>query len=96
MKEAPEPVLLYIPLMKDLNISWEEIKATPRTELEGLLIAFQEYSSLHSFDGYDEKDISAMAKKRPEVRSHYVQYLEKKRKYYQSAEQRPKSFKDLL
>ena len=30
MKEAPEPVLLYIPLMKALGLSWEEIK-TPRT-----------------------------------------------------------------
>jgi len=63
MKEAPEPVLLFIPLMKELNLSWEEIKTTPRVELEGLLIAFQEYSSLHSFDGYDEKDVNEMDKK---------------------------------
>jgi len=95
MKEAPEPVLLFIPLMKELNLSWEEIKTTPRVELEGLLIAFQEYSSLHSFDGYDEKDVNEMAKKKPELRSQYVQYLEKKRKYYDNVK-KPTSFKDLL
>tara|TARA_Y100001973_G_C5207858_1_gene342932 strand:+ start:5099 stop:5383 length:285 start_codon:yes stop_codon:yes gene_type:complete len=94
MREAPEPVLLYIPLMKELNLSWEEIKTTPRVELEGLLIAFQEYNSLHSFDGYDEKDINEMAKKKPELRSRYVQYLEKKRKYYNNVSK--PSFKDLL
>ena len=37
MREAPEPVLLYIPLMKELNMSWSDIKNTPRYELEGLL-----------------------------------------------------------
>ena len=94
MKEAPEPVLLYIPLMKELNLSWEEIKQTPRVELEGLLIAFQEYSSLHSFDGYDEKDVNEMAKRKPDVRSNYVRYLESKRKYYSSVEK--PSFKDLV
>ena len=61
MKEAPEPVLLYIPLMKELNLSWSEIKSTPRFELEGLLLAFGEHSRLHSMDGYDSEDINDMA-----------------------------------
>ena len=94
MKEAPEPVLLFIPLMKELNLSWEEIKTTPRVELEGLLIAFQEYSSLHSFDGYDEKDVNEMAKTKPHLRSQWVKYLETKRKYYDEVEK--PSFKGLL
>ena len=96
MREAPEPVLLYIPLMKDLGLSWEEIKKTPRRELEGILIAYTEYQHLHSLDGYNEKDISNMAKNKPEIRGQYARYLEKKRKYYKTAEEKKKSFKDLL
>tara|TARA_R100001594_G_scaffold97883_3_gene132243 strand:- start:3328 stop:3618 length:291 start_codon:yes stop_codon:yes gene_type:complete len=96
MKEAPEPVLLYIPLMKDLGLSWEEIKKTPRRELEGILIAYTEYQQLHSLDGYNEKDISNMAKNKPEIRGQYARYLQKKRKYYKTVEEKKKSFKDLL
>ena len=62
MRESPEPVLLYIPLMKELGLSWNEIKNTPRVELEGLLCALAEYQQLHSLDGYDEDDINKMAK----------------------------------
>ena len=43
MREAPEPVLLYIPLMKDLGLSWNEITETPRKALEGILIVYGEY-----------------------------------------------------
>ena len=64
MREAPEPVLLYIPLMKDLGLSWAEIKETPRKELEGILIAYNEYQMLHSLDGYDDTDINNIAKTR--------------------------------
>ena len=95
MREAPEPVLLYIPLMKDLGLSWKEIKETPRRELEGILIAYAEYRLLHSLDGYDADDISDIAKKKPQVRGDYARYLEKKRKYYKTVEEK-KSFKDLL
>jgi len=95
MREAPEPVLLYIPLMKDLGLSWKEIKETPRRELEGILIAYAEYRLLHSLDGYDADDISDMAKRKPRVRGDYARYLEKKRKYYKTVEEK-KSFKDLL
>ena len=44
MVDSPEAVLLYIPLMKELGMSWEEIKSTPRMELEGLLEANKEHN----------------------------------------------------
>ncbi len=81
MLESPDAVLLYIPLMKDLGMSWNEIKHTPNHELQGLLRASQEYQSLHSLDGYTDKDISEIAKNKPEIRSQYAQYMEKRRKY---------------
>ena len=62
MVDSPEAVLLYVPLMKDLGMTWKEIKETPRMELEGLLAASHEYELLHSMDGYEGKDISDMAK----------------------------------
>ncbi len=98
MKEAPEPVLLYIPLMKDLNFTWSEIKNTPRAELEGILQALAQYHNLHSMDGYDDKDISEIAKRKPEVRSQYARYLETKRKYYNSQGKKPQiqSFRQAL
>jgi len=81
MLESPDAVLLYIPLMKDLGMSWNEIKHTPNHELQGLLRASQEYQSLHSMDGYTAKDISEIAKNKPEIRSQYAQYMEKRRKF---------------
>lgn len=81
MLESPDAVLLYIPLMKDLGMDWNEIKHTPRHELQGLLNAYQEYTILHSMDGYSEKDISEIAKDRPEIRPQYIKYMEKRRKY---------------
>ena len=61
--------------MKYLGMSWREIKETPRIELEGILAALGEYNLLHSFDGYNEKDISEMAKNKPEIRSKYGEYV---------------------
>tara|TARA_R100001594_G_scaffold45247_1_gene78033 strand:+ start:3923 stop:4213 length:291 start_codon:yes stop_codon:yes gene_type:complete len=81
MLESPDAVMLYIPLMKHLGMSWKEIKDTPRHELGGLLQAHQEYEVMHSMDGYNDADVSEMAKKKPEVRSQYVRYLETRRKY---------------
>jgi len=84
--------------MKDLGMSWSDIKRTPRVELEGLLQAYAEYSILHSFDGYSDKDISEMAKNKPEVRAQYAKYIganrELRRKLGKVAER--KSFRDLL
>jgi hypothetical protein len=84
--------------MKDLGMSWAEIKQTPRIELEGLLSAFSEYSILHSFDGYGDKDISEMAKSRPEVRSQYGQYIEANRNLKEKLGQvvKRKSIRDLI
>jgi hypothetical protein len=67
--------------MKDLGMQWREIKNTPRHELIGLLSAHAEYSEFHSMDGYSDKDISEMAKDRPEIRPQYARYLEKRRKF---------------
>jgi len=97
MKEAPEPVLLYIPLMKELNMSWGEIKNTPRVELEGLLIALGQYQTLHSLDGYDSKDVSSIAKDKPQIKSQWAQYQQARAKYYRSLEgKQKKSFQGLL
>ena len=97
MRESPEPVLLYIPLMKELGLSWKELKNTPRIELEGLLCALAEYQMLHSMDGYDDEDVSKMAQSKPRVRSQYTQYMNSKRKYYKGMKnQQPKSFKEAL
>ena len=71
------------------------IKNTPRVELEGILIAYNEHQQLHSLDGYDDTDINHLAKNKPQIRGQYARYLEKKRKYYKTVEEK-KSFKDLL
>ena len=97
MLESPDAVLIYIPLMKGLGISWEEIKNTPRWELEGLLQAMHEYDLFHSMDGYEDKDINEMAKNRPSVRSSYSRYKEKRAKYEEMiGKQRQASFGELL
>jgi len=98
MQEAIEPVYLYIPLMKELGMSWETLKHTPRWELEGLLFALSEYCVLHSMDGYTDKYVSQMAKDAPEVRSQWNAYQEKKRKYEERAGivRKPESFKHLV
>jgi predicted transcriptional regulator len=61
--------------MKELGMSWQDIKATPRAEVSALVAAYQIYQSMHSYDGYTNQDISAMAKDKPEVRSQYNKYL---------------------
>jgi len=81
MTDSPDAVLLYVPLMKETNMTWEEIKRTPRLELEGVLAACYEYKTLHSMDGYDAKDINDMAKNKPAIRSDWNRYMEKRRKY---------------
>ena len=98
MKEAIEPVYLYIPLMKGLGMSWETLKRTPRWELEGLLFALSEHSVLHSMDGYTDKHVSQLAKDSPEVRSHWNAYQEKKAKYEERAgtRKKPVGFKELM
>ena len=98
MRDAPDAVCIYIPLMKDLGMSWVEIKNTPRMELEGILTAFSEYNVLHSFDGYNSDDIGRMAKDKPEVRSQYARYIEANRELKRKLGkvEKRKSFRDLL
>lgn len=67
--------------MIELGMSWNEIKHTPRFELESLVSALYTYKSYHSMDGYDDEDVSKMAKDKPKVRQQYHQYLETRRKY---------------
>ena len=81
MTASPDAVLLYVPLMKETNMTWEEIKRTPRHELQGLLAACYEHGILHSMDGYDANDISDMAKNKPAIRSDWNRYMEMRRKY---------------
>ena len=81
MSNSPFAVGCVIPLMKDLNMSWYEIKTTPRFELEGLVKGLSEYNSLHSFDGYTADDLKESFKKKPEMRQQWNEYLAKRRKY---------------
>tara|TARA_R110000824_G_scaffold401121_2_gene610767 strand:- start:166 stop:489 length:324 start_codon:yes stop_codon:yes gene_type:complete len=81
MTNSLDAVQLYVPLMKETNMTWEEIKRTPRYELEGVLAACHEYSLLHSMDGYEAKDVNDMAKHKPSVRQDWNRYMSQKRKY---------------
>ena len=81
MTDSPDVVYLYIPLMKDLNMSWGELKSLPRKELEGLLFGLSQYMRMHQFDGYDEEEIGNLAKDKPQVRSDYYKYMELKSEY---------------
>ena len=81
MIAAPEAIFLYIPLMKELGMDWSEIKASTKQELEGLLYGLSQYNKYHQFDGYDDKDISEMAKNKPQIRSDYYKYVELKDEY---------------
>ena len=93
-------VMLYIPLMRDLGMSWEDIKSTPRYELEGLLRALNTYTTIHAYDGYTDTDIGHMSKDRPEVRTSYNNSKRLKDKYeILIGVQKPRkvtSFRDLL
>jgi len=81
MTETPRPVVLYIPLMKELGISWTEIKKMPAYELEGLQGALNEYNALHSMDGYTSDEVADMAKNKPQIRSSWNTYQEKRAKF---------------
>ena len=96
MTNSLEAVTLYIPLMKDLHMPWEEIKRTPRMELEGILAAYSEYNLLHSMDGYESKDIGDMAKHRPSIRGDWGRYMEQRRKYEEMSGQKSKGSESAL
>ena len=84
--------------MKELNMSWSEIKSTPMTELQGLVKAHGNYSLYHAFDGYNSKEIDTMAKDKPEVRENYAKSQRMKNKYDILLGRRKaiKSFRELL
>jgi len=84
--------------MKELGMSWSEIKATPRYELTGLLVALNNYRRIHQFDGYDGADIAQMAKDKPQVRSEYGKSLEMSAQYERRAgvKEKVKSFSAIL
>jgi hypothetical protein len=84
--------------MKELGMSWREIKNTPRHEMTGLLMALNNYERLHQFDGYSAKDVSELAKDKPQVRSDYASYMNLKRSYELRAGKRPEveDFKNII
>ena len=82
--------------MKDLGLSWEDIKSTSRVELEGLLLALGEYNVLHSMDGYDSEDINDMAKNKPAIRGQWARYNAARGKYYSQNEGKKKTFKGMM
>ena len=81
-------------------MTWADIKRTPRSELQGLILALSNYNLIHAYDGYNDKDIGEMAKSKPEVRGQYAKALEMKRIYSERAgladKARPKNFSELL
>ena len=98
MITAPDAVYVIIPCMKELGMSWSEIKTTPRHELVGLLAATNNYMLLHSFDGYTPDEIGDMAKNKPQIRSDYQKSMDLQARYeLRSGKKREvKSFKDIL
>ena len=87
-------VNMYIPLMKELNLTWSDIKSTSKLELSGLATALSEYNILHSFDGYTAKEVDELAKDKPHLRDKYSEYLDKRRQY--GVEKAAKSFDALI
>ena len=100
MITAPDAVYVIIPCMKELGMSWEEIKRTPRRELVGLLGALSNYNILHQFDGYTPDEIGEMSKNKPQLRSEYNKSMNLKRSYeYRSGMEKQNkitSFKELM
>lgn len=85
---------MYIPLMKDLHISWEEIKNTPRVELDALLKGLNNFNILHAFDGYSSDDVSEMAKKNPSIRGEYSKTQQMQAKF--GRKRKPTSFSEII
>ena len=80
--------------MKDLHISWNDIKNTPQVELTALLRGLNNYNILHAFDCYSSDYVREMAKKNPTVRSDYGKSMEMKERY--GMRKKHTSFKELI
>ena len=99
MITAPDAVYVIIPCMKELGMSWEEIKRTPRRELVGLLAACNNYNLLHAFDGYTPEEIGDLSKNKPQIRSDYNKAMSLQRDYEERsgrAQKQIQSFKDIM
>jgi len=98
MRTSPDAVYVIIPCMKELGMSWSEIKITPRHELTGLLIALSNYNLIHQFDGYDADDIGRMAKDKPRIRGDYGRSMAMKERMERRAgsKRKQQSFTELL
>ena len=81
MSTSPDAVYVIIPCMKELGMSWSEIKRTPRHELYGLLVAMSNYNILHQFDGYTPDEVGKLAKEKPHIRGQYSRAMDLKAKY---------------
>jgi hypothetical protein len=82
--------------MKGLNMSWDEIKNIPRVELDGLLLGLKNYTTMHAFDGYSDKEVANMAKDKPEVSSQYAETKRMKNKFeLRAGIQKMKQYKSL-
>jgi hypothetical protein len=84
--------------MKELGMSWSDIKKAPRHELEGLLHANNIYGRLHAYDGYSSKDINEYAKNNPSIRGDYSKYLELNEEYKERAgvKRRIQTFNEII
>ena len=81
MITAPDAVYVIIPCIKELGMSWSEIKNTPRYELVGLLGAMSKYNMLHQFDGYTAEEIGRMGKDKPGLLGDYANAMDLKAGY---------------
>ena len=97
MITSPDAVYLIIPLMKELGMSWSEIKITPRRELMGLVSAMSNYNQLHAFDGYTPDEVNQLAKDKPQIRSDYGKAMALKERYERrsGAKRAARSFSEL-
>ena len=77
-------------------MSWDDLKTTPRHELQGLIKGLSEYNILHSFDGYGPEQVKEMAKNTPNVRQQYAEYQERRRKYGLVQSDQVQSFNELV
>jgi hypothetical protein len=80
--------------MKELGVSWTEIKKATRSELLGLAQGLSNYNVLHAFDGYSSDDVGNMAKDNPTVRGDYAKSQEMKAKY--GIHKKHTSFRELM
>ena len=79
-------------------MSWNEIKNTPNSELNGLIHALSTYSLVHAFDGYTADDIGELAKRKPQIRSQYANSMAAKARLEEKIGVKRKvlSFKDIV